>query len=461
MKLSRRTIRARITGGSLIIAILISVVAGIIIYNQVQRIVTDGQVRVLHNVEAPYLTALNQSGTDDIDPPGPDQLVAVVAPDGVVHVNTLPAALAAELDALLTHPDETRTVRAGTESFLVRVTRIQTDVGTWNVVSANRDDLDASVLNQVAVLLIASIAGINIAFGAASWFIGSAALSPVGRLRRSAAKLVNSPGDELLPVGPARDEISELAATLNELIGGLRASAERERQIVSDASHEFRTPLAIIQTQLELAQAEASSVGQMKADVAAAQRTLARLSTLATSMLELSRIDAQVAAGSATAGELAAELADAADRGRQRVGGRDIQIDFVSEIDHAETLVPISEADFGRLVDNLVNNSLAVMGPSGTIDLRLTVDAARAQLRVTDDAGGMAPEFVDHAFDRFSRADYARTGGGAGLGLSIVAGLVSVAGGAVEIENRAGHGLTVHVVLPVGVDGEAGRPEVS
>ncbi len=448
MNLSRLTIRARITGGSLLIAILISIVAGIIIFTQVQRIVSDGQVRVLENVEGPYLTALRADGTDDVDPPGAGQLVAVVAPDGTVHVTTLPDALAADLDALLAHPDETRKVSVGTGTFLVRVTAVQTTAGVWNVVTANGDDLEASVLNQVAVLLIVSIAGINLAFGAASWFIGTAALGPVGRLRRSAATLVASPGTELLPVGPAHDEISELASTLNELIGGLRASAERERQIVSDASHEFRTPLAIIQTQLELAQLQADTLPRMRDDVAAAQRTLARLSALATSMLELSRIDAQAIPGTSTAQQLAAELADAADRGRQRVGGRDIRIEYWSEPADART-VAVSDADFGRVCDNLVGNALAAMGERGVIELSLVFDGRAAVLRVDDTAGGMDEAFLPLAFDRFSRADEARTGGGAGLGLSIVAGIVSVSGGTIVLDNRPGHGLSVEISFPL------------
>lgn len=448
MNLSRLTIRARITGGSLIIAILISIVAGIVIFTQVQRIVYDGQVRVLESVEGPYLTALTTDGTDEVDPPGADQLVAVVSPDAILQVNTLPGALTAQLDALTDRPDATRNVSAGPVTFLVRVTSVETDKGVWKVITANRDDIETSVLNQVAFLLIASIAGINIAFGAATWFIGTAALRPVDRLRRSAATLISAPGDEMLPVGPARDEISELASTLNELISQLRTSAERERQIVSDASHEFRTPLAIIQTQLELAQRQADTLPKMQADVQAAQRTLARLSALATSMLELSRIDAQATPGSATVLELVNEVSDAADRGRQRVGGRDIRIEY-SSAPGDERTVAVSDADFARVCDNLVNNALAAMGETGLIELSLVARDRDVLLRVADTAGGMEEGFVPLAFDRFSRADHARTGGGAGLGLSIVAGIVSVSGGEIALDNRPGDGLTVDVYIPL------------
>jgi signal transduction histidine kinase len=456
--LSRLTIRMRITGGSLLIAILISIPAGLIIYTQVQHIVSASQSTLLRNIEAPYLTALAESGSEEVDPPGPNQLVAVLDGKDIRRVDTLPTALSQRLPTLLTHAGETRTVTEGGSSYVVRVSDVESQGAVWHVVTASPADAEASVLAQVAVLIIATMASLNLAFGAASWFISTAALSPVSRLRRSARALVGDPTDELLPVGPAQDEISALARTLNELIGQLRASAERERQIVSDASHEFRTPLAIMQTQLELAQAESSSLGQMQSDVAAVQRTLARLSSLAMSMLELSRIDAQTQSGLASGTQLNTELADAADRGRQRVGGREIRVEFVGGLDPAVT-VGINEADFGRVCDNLVNNALAAMDDTGLVELALRTDGNRALLTVRDNAGGMSPEFAASAFDRFSRADHARTGGGAGLGLSIVAGVAALAGGSVELDNRPGDGVAVIVAFPLAPDKEMGRPD--
>ncbi|HWH26787.1 MAG TPA: HAMP domain-containing sensor histidine kinase [Pseudolysinimonas sp.] len=441
---SRLGIRARITGGSLVIAVLISGAAGILIYAQVQNIVTQGQSDVLRNIEAPYVTAL-ASDKEDVDHPGPRQHVRVTDPTGVVKVDTLPKHLALHTEAL--ERIGTHSISTPSGSYLVRVINVTSTRGEWRVVTAVSDDREVAILNQVAALLIASIAIINVVFGAASWLIGTVALSPVVRLRTSASELMTHAGGELLPVGPARDEIADLALTLNELIGQLRASAERERQIVSDASHEMRTPLAIMTTQLELAQAEASSLSQMRADVAAAQLTLTRLTSLATSLLELSRIDAQAAPGRARLDDLVAELADAADRGRLRVNGRDIQIDYASSIPagddsmHAAVSVP----DFGRVLDNLVNNSLAAVTETGRIEVTLDFDDRHLVLRVTDDAGGMASDFVDRAFDRFSRAATNQSGTGAGLGLAIVEGIATVAEGSVQLDNRPGVGITVTV----------------
>lgn len=455
MNLSRLTIRTRITGGSLVIAILISIIAGIVIYTQVARIVGEGQVRVLEGVEGQYVTAITTGDAAELDLPGAGQFVAVVDPSGTVGIDTLPDGLAARVMELAAGGDGHTTI----DGYVVQSTTVAADSGEWHVITAI--DSNAQVLNDVAFLLIASIAVINIAFGAASWLIGSAALSPVSRLRRSARTLIARPGTELLPVGPAKDEIAELAETLNELVVQLRSSAERERQIVSDASHEIRTPLAIIQTRLEIAQRQATSLEEMREDVAAAQRTVVRLSSIATSMLELSRIDAQRTAGSASVEGLAQEMADAVDRWRLRVADREIRIDYSDSTRSSTVLVPVSVEDFGRLCDNLVGNAVNAMGRVGTVDLELADDAAGIRFCVSDTGGGMDEEFVPHALDRFARQSEARTRGGAGLGLSIVAGIAANASGEVVLINTPGVGLRVEVHLPVGASSDATRPSSS
>ena len=454
MRLKRFGIRARITGGSVVIAILMSVIAGFIIQGQLVRIDYDGEVSVLRSITAPYEAALKTDPTTDLDPPGGEQEAAVVNPDGVVVIDTLQRHLRPKLMELISHDTDTRTVVASGVHYLVRVTTVVTPQGVWSIVAARNSDVQSSLLNSVTILLIVTLAVVNVGFGVGSWFIGTAALRPVNRLRRSAEELASRSGGELLPVGPADDEISQLARTLNELIGELRASADRERQIVSDASHELRTPLAILHTKLELAQSQAGTLDQMRTEVASAQQTLQRLSALATSLLELSRIDAQSASGSATVDELAVELAAAADRGRLRVGSGEAVIDFSVDVPPSGRLVAVSPHDFGRICDNLVANALAARPGSGRIVLTLGAQPDGAQpggvlLTVEDEAGGMDEDFVPHAFDRFAR-DAVRTpdSTGAGLGLAIVSAIVSVAGGQIALVNSPGVGLRVEIALP-------------
>ena len=124
-------------------------------------------------------------------------------------------------------------------------------------------------------------------------------------------------------MGGADDEIERLARTLNDLIRRLRASADRERQLVSDASHELRTPLAILKTQLELARTEASSVEQLVDDIRGAERSADRLTRLVGSLLDLSSLDAAEHPGESSAEDLRSEVEGAVGRARFRAGDGD------------------------------------------------------------------------------------------------------------------------------------------
>ena len=176
MRLNRLGIRARITGGSLLIAILMSVAAGLIIHSQIVRIDYDGEVSVLSSIAAPYKAAIKDDPTADLDPPGGDQEAAVVNPDGVVVVDTLQRHLRPRLNELISHDTDTRTVVSGGVHYLVSVTNVVTPQGVWSIVAARNSDVQGALLQSVTVLLIVTLAVVNLGFGVGSWFIGTAAL---------------------------------------------------------------------------------------------------------------------------------------------------------------------------------------------------------------------------------------------------------------------------------------------
>lgn len=453
--IDRLGIRMRIAGGSLLIAILIAVAAGIVLNAQIERIVRDGTSSVLSSDSAPYVVALQTEPDDSFDAPGPSQLVAVVAPDGSTPINTLPASLAGKL------PDvggsgQAHDVRVGDASFIVLSTTVAVAGRDWVVVAARDAQEETTVLAQMRTLLFTGLAVIAVGAAGTAWALTSLSLGPVRRLRRSADALSAGSSSELLAVGEARDEISDLARTLNELIERLRDSARRERQLVSDASHELRTPIALLNTQLQVAVAEASSVEQMVRDVDGARRNVARLAALVTSLLELSAIEAAHDGVRSSIGALDREADDATDRARFRAQDTAISIlydgpELLASDDGTEDSgsFPIGAESFGRILDNLLNNALRAVGHGGVIDVQLTVGGGFAWLLVTDTGGGMDPAFEPFALDRFTRQDASRTGGqGTGLGLAIVAALVRNAGGTIELDNRPGDGLTIRIGLP-------------
>lgn len=453
MILDRLSIRVRITAGTLIVAGAFLACGSVLVHGAVASTLQRASAAVLRSDAAPYAVALETEPGDSFDSPGEGQQVSLIDPDGDTHLSTLSKSLTAHrdrIDLAQTDPQEV-TVR-GTD-YLVLVTDAAGPGGTWKVVTAHTETASQLALDGITTGLGWGVVALTLLVGATSWLLTGAALSPISRLRRSAEALVDQRSLELLPVGAAHDEVSDLASTLNRLIEQLRLSADRERQLVSDASHELRTPLAILQAQLELLRTGDRST--LTADLVSAEAAAARLGELVANLLELSRLESTASTDSATPAELVDELAAAADRARFTARASDIDIEFSATTSMADAGggVRLSPHDFGRIVDNLTSNSIRALGQHGTVTIALDIDGAAVHLEVTDDGPGIAATFLPRAFDRFSGTGDGRPGG-TGLGLAIVRAAVRRAGGTVELRNlardgRSQGGLSARVTLPL------------
>ena len=281
------------------------------------------------------------------------------------------------------------------------------------------------------VVLLASLAG---------YALAAAALRPVEMMRRRAASMTPaSPG--LLPVSPARDEISRLAVTLNDMISRLHAALEHERRFVADASHELRTPVALLRTELELALRRPRSAEELTLAIRSALDETVRLSRLADDLLLLARAEE----GSLPLRRERVELIELFEgvavrfANRAREGGRHVR---------AVPTAAFVEGDPVRLeqaLNNLVDNALTY--GTGEVEIFAEAKDATVELHVADHGAGFDESFLSRAFDRFSRADEARGRAGAGLGLSIVQLIADVHGGSVGAANRPNGGADVWLTL--------------
>ena len=449
MILDRLTIRSRITLGTFILALGFFSGTAFVVHGSVERILFESTATLLRNDAAPFVSAIRTEPGESIDIPGAEQLVAVIDPTGRVATSTFPASLSSRLGDISTITTTPQTIAVPDASYLVRAQTVSSPEGDWVIYAARNDAAAQLVLQSITQGLVGGLAALTVLFGAASWFLVSAALRPVERLRRSAEALSESTSNDTLPVGPAQDEVQELARTLNTLIQSLRAATDRERQMVSDASHELRTPLAILQAQLELIRTGDRST--LDADIAAAERAVHRLVRLATALLELSRIEATVEGSRSSEAELDAELVQAVDQARFAGRMSDIAIEYrLDDVPVKNRSASISARGFAQIVENLLGNALAAVGDTGTITAELDRSAHVVTLRVTDSGPGMPEDFIPRAFDRFSQASDSRElHAGTGLGLSIVAALVQSAGGTVTLANIAPSGLVATVTIPI------------
>lgn len=459
--LSRLSVRWRITLGSLLIAALFFGGAGVIFRLQVDSILHRTASTLLANDAEQFETSLVSSNGASVDQPGRGQLVAVIDPGGKTEVNTLPHALSARLDDLVKfEPTTVHTIGTKDDTYLVRTETVNTADGAWQVVTARNQETFTILLDQLTIALLGAAALLLVGFGGASWLLTSAALRPVTRMRRQAELLSAHGSAEPLAVGAARDELAALATTLNEFILQLRLSADRERQMVSDASHELRTPIAVLKTQLELAHLAHGDAAALEAEITAAQRSVDRLAGLANGLLELSQVESGGADSGGTESVsgfevLAAELAGAIDRARLLAASAGITVDFEVDADSVPHEYAMTAENFGRLLSNLTSNSIAAQrGREGHRTGAVLVDLRQRKstlvLTVSDDGPGIPEEFIPIAFDRFSRPDESRAGnnGGSGLGLAIVQAIVVGAHGTVTLENAANGGVRATVILP-------------
>jgi signal transduction histidine kinase len=338
-------------------------------------------------------------------------------------------------------------------------------------------------LRVVARGLVLGTPVLFILFTWLTWLVVGSTLRPVGALRRAAARVTATGVPSDLPVPEARDEVRELALTLNDMLSRLAAAQRRQRALVSDTAHELRNPIASIRAQLEVAldhpelQDWAATARDVHAD------TL-RLARLAEALLLLARLD-EHAAGSAVGSragrdrrvpvDLAALARDVVarytaarvpvrtDEPGSRAGtpaasppGR---VAVAPGVIAPEVVVPGDLDGLDRMLVNLIDN--AVRYASSQVTVAVAAAAGQAVLTVTDDGPGIPGGDLELVFDRFARLEPARSRetddcAGAGLGLAIVRATAQAHGGTARLEPApAQSGLRAIVSLPLSAGASA------
>ncbi|MEV0400777.1 ATP-binding protein [Actinoallomurus sp. NPDC050550] len=295
-------------------------------------------------------------------------------------------------------------------------------------------------LEIVARTLVVGVPILLVLLGAAGWLVIGGALRPITELRRGAEEISGTARSRRLPVPEARDEVHDLAVTLNDMLHRLEQAEARQRALVSDTAHELRSPLASIRAQLEVALDHPDSQPWPETAAGALADTL-RLSRLADDLLVLARLDEHGARTVAREPVDLSALARAA--GERHPAGR-----VPVTVDAAEPVIVQGDGKgLTRLLDNLVDNALR----HAATGVRVGVSRAGewAELSVCDDGPGIRPADRERVFARFTRLDEGRSRdeGGAGLGLAIVRETARAHGGDAHLED-ASPGLRAVVRLP-------------
>ena len=240
----------------------------------------------------------------------------------------------------------------------------------------------------------------------------------------------------------SRDEVGELARAFNAMAAELAQTERMRRDLVANASHELRTPIGALRATLE------NAVDGVEAlDASAALAQVERLGTLIEQLLDLSRLESGVvplARESVAVGELLESVATDW-RARADEGGVEIHVD----VRPATLEARVDPVRVRQVVDNLTSNAIRHARTSGAVWLRARVLDGRLRLEVEDDGPGIPEPEAERVFERFYRADPARTSadGGVGLGLAIVRWIVDLHGGSIRADT-ASPGCRMVVELP-------------
>jgi two-component system, OmpR family, sensor kinase len=310
------------------------------------------------------------------------------------------------------------------------------------VVATPLGRLDASIARFRVLMAALALATSAATFGA-SWLLARGALRPVAT--STAVAIARSRGfGRRVAVPPRRDELGQLATTFNEMLDSLEQAYRAEQRFVGDASHELRAPLTAIQANLELLERRPDMpAAERREAVAEASREARRLTQLVADLLALARADAGVALRRAPV-ELDRLLLDVLSEVRHLVRGQRLS---VGELEPG--VVAGDENRLRQLLVILLDNALKYTPAGGEVVVGLARTGGRAELTVSDTGVGIPPDELPRVFERFYRADRARTRdpGGTGLGLPIARWIVEQHGGVIALESEPGRGTTARVTL--------------
>ncbi len=307
-------------------------------------------------------------------------------------------------------------------------------------------------------LLLIFVIALALAAGVGYWLAG-VALQPINEATATALAITRTGSlKRRVPIRRQRmDEIGALISTFNEMLDRLEELFEKQRRFTGDISHELRSPLTTILGNLSLLRRAKHLPPEEQREMLDEMYSEAeRMHRLISDLLLLSQADSGLSINRAPV-ELDTLLLEAYRLARRRADGK---LDI--HLSHEDRAVVTGDADrLRQVLDNLINNAIRYTPAGGRIDLSLHCTGDEAVITVADTGQGIAPDDLKHIFDRFYRADKARTraAGGTGLGLSIVKWIVDAHNGRIEVESTVGQGSVFRIRLPVAesCQGDAGQ----
>ncbi|HYX82197.1 MAG TPA: HAMP domain-containing sensor histidine kinase [Gemmatimonadales bacterium] len=318
--------------------------------------------------------------------------------------------------------------------------------------AANTQSAELRLDQLLLTLVIAFFVGVVPAILVGGWIAGRA-LEPVDRMITEVREITDGRSlHRRLAVPMERDELGRLAETLNQMMTRLERSFAALRRFTADASHELKTPLTVVRAGVERAITRPDMPPETLAPLEETLQEVNRMTELLDSLLTLARADEGRAELHREPIDLREILEEAGETGELLAEHAGVGIDIRLPPD--PVVVTVDRSRMRQLALNLIENAVKYTPSGGHVSVELGGSDGRAVFTVADTGIGIAPGDLPHVFDRFWRADSARTRtserAGTGLGLAICKWIAEAHGGTIEVQSRPGRGTTFTVGLPRG-----------
>ena len=340
-------------------------------------------------------------------------------------------------------------VEAGDLPLRVLVREINAGGDRYRIqVAAPMDDFYDAIDRFKWVVLLLSPVVLILASGGGYW-LSRRALAPVDQLTRAAQDINSNNLAKRLDVPQSGDELQRLSETLNSMLGRLESSFNRITQFTADASHELRTPLAVMRTTTEVSLRTSQTVADYREAQEDVLSELEKTSSLVEKLMLLARADAGVETLQHSPVNVADCLREACKDGQILAEAK--QLKFAEDIDAQELFIEGDSHALHRLFLILIDNAVKYTPHGGSITVGLRRSNGSALTEFRDTGIGISPDDLPNIFDRFYRADKARSRefGGVGLGLSIARWVAQAHKGSIEVQSTLGSGSVFRVRLPL------------
>ena len=332
-----------------------------------------------------------------------------------------------------------RNLQVHSEPFRTLVAR----EGPYTICAATSTRHIHSALSRLRWILLLSVPVVLLIATVGGYWLSKRAMAPVEEITRTARTIGMQNLSRRLPVPPTGDALQRLSETLNDMFARLESAFQRISQFTADAAHELRTPLALIRTTAEVA-LRSGQPAEYKDALPQIVEETARTAELVEHLLFLARADAGGTLPVRSAFQLEVIMLEVVESARKLAATRGIELGAPAEIPRLE--VQGDAAAMRRLLLILLDNAIKYTPRGGSVAIAMNPSA----IEITDTGIGISAEDLPHIFERFYRADKARSrdGGGAGLGLSLAKWIAEAHSATITVESRPGNGSRFVLHLP-------------